>query len=868
MLAFATVLASCGGGGGSAPPGSGPGGGPGGGPARQAGIATFVDAFGPGSISSPFASIQDPGACVAADFNADGLTDFFFAAGVFVFGHRSGAYIESVPLQTRGGLACVAADLDGDGDIDVVRGGRSGSYVAQSVGLNDGVGGFVDSAGGSWGAIPEWLTSVRVVDVDRDGDQDLVATFTSRAFGTVRLFLNDGAASFVDASSRMPFRSTTANDVVVADLDGDLIDDLLIVGPSEVQVWVGDGAGGFVDRTATLIPSSPLVGVTHIAAGDLDGDLDTDFVVVNGDALGIYRNSGGVFAPVAAAAGEATSVQVQDADGDGDLDLAVTQVTGINLYLNDGAAGFTDLSGQLVGLDTTQVGHLMLWQDVDASGTPDFMLSRGRAGAQFFRAVSLLDYWSAPSTPSSGSITAFEVFNVTPGDFDSDGDQDLMTRVALGTVAHCEIRWNDGAARFSRSPMFQMPRQSRHMTAADLDGDGQTDLLTELGWYRGGALPFVLGAHWPGGRVATDDPRAFDADGDGDLDVALAGEFGLSWIENRAGALFEHRLLAREIDDFEVVDMDLDGDLDLVALPVGGVLNLLLNDGAGGFADASVGIERPDQPIHDLAVADVNLDGALDFVVVGFAPGGNELFSILNAGNGQFVIGEVIRQAYGIGNENFRRVSSADMDADGDTDLILWVTIGGTAGGRTGVEVVFHDGVDAYLETSWTKRHLIRALDDVVAVDLDGDRDLDLIWATGPDYHKALPAHIHSGNGLVYLNQHRSLRSFGTALTGSDYVLTLEEGPGYQAAARSAAILIGGPSPSVVIPLLGRLFVTAPFATVPVVIPPSTGSTQLVIPIPPGSLPGGFELHAQGVFVGASGLPEALSNPRVDLVVR
>ncbi|MDA3875671.1 MAG: FG-GAP-like repeat-containing protein [Halothiobacillus sp.] len=90
-----------------------------------------------------------------------------------------------------------------------------------------------------------------VVDVDGDGDQDIIVV--SEDDQTNELYLNDGNGFFMDASDRLPVTGTP-NAVVVADLVGDELPDILIGNNGQNVLLLNTGDATFKDVTAGHLP--------------------------------------------------------------------------------------------------------------------------------------------------------------------------------------------------------------------------------------------------------------------------------------------------------------------------------------------------------------------------------------------------------------------------------------------------------------------------------------------------------------------------------------------------------------------------------------------------------------------------------------
>jgi len=249
------------------------------------------------------------GAVCVLDVNGDGKQDLLFPSFIedgasttrlFVRGASGVSFTEEA--STRGladtgwASACVAFDVDGDNDPDVLTVGLGGARLFR----NDG-GKFVDDSA----RLPaidkeQFLTGAVAFDADGDGDLDLaIASYgkhvppTDRMCtvdcklepetykgGFTRLFLQKDDGAFEDASSRLGTTWDEPGLVLLAtDLDGDDKIDLFVgndVSTFKDRYFKGDGKGAFTEigQTLGVAVSRGLKGVCSMSA--VDGDVNVD----------------------------------------------------------------------------------------------------------------------------------------------------------------------------------------------------------------------------------------------------------------------------------------------------------------------------------------------------------------------------------------------------------------------------------------------------------------------------------------------------------------------------------------------------------------------------------------------------------------
>lgn len=207
----------------------------------------------------------------------------------------------------RGPLHLALGDLTGDGRPDAVTAAAEAGAVTLRPGTGDG--GFGAGTDVPLGGLTGTVTALRAVDVEGDGDADLVVASTG---GRV-VVRQDGGAPVADAAVPVPGGVTALE---VADLDGDGDVDLVTTEGAPAATVVhrnpGDGTSGAAEP----------VGAAYAAVllGDLTGDGRVDVVSGTGEVR--LQQSDGSFAPGSGApAGTATDAALGDVTGDGLPDL-------------------------------------------------------------------------------------------------------------------------------------------------------------------------------------------------------------------------------------------------------------------------------------------------------------------------------------------------------------------------------------------------------------------------------------------------------------------------------------------------------------------------------------------------------------------
>ena len=407
------------------------------------------------------------------DFDADGYPDLLFGVPNqphLLLHNLRGAGFALVPAGWQGDLVPGDApraviDLDRDGYPDL----QTDTGLLRNMG----------------GQRLRWLASklridvVALVDVDGDGDRDALAGDG--------IWRNEGGSFRRDGS--LPIGWVTAT----GDFDGDGDVDMLTDATGRVEVRLNDGLGNF-----TTIGVMPVLAMLNgLALGDVDGDGDLDLATASGIGVAaaqnrLFLNDGaGHFTDATATSlpawlGGCSSVSFGDADGDGDLDLVFSVNSGTSgiphpsllLYLNQLNGVFADHS-QLVPstVTTTFLGGVTQFAQLDAD--PELEMVHAWSGTLriFDRVGTSWQDVSASWLPASANPAT----RVVPVDVDEDGDVDLVVKhygVANRLLA------NDGHGAFTDVTAARGGGLADIGPAADLDGDGDIDLLTPFGLLR------------------------------------------------------------------------------------------------------------------------------------------------------------------------------------------------------------------------------------------------------------------------------------------------------------------------------------------------------------------------------------------------
>ncbi len=556
-------------------------------------------------------------------------------------------------------------------------------------------------------------------DFDLDGRQDF-AVGTSRS---LVLKLNDGSGT----AENYPETIVSVDSLGLrawahGHFDADDSTDFVALDTQGPWVLLGDGVGG-VQAPLRLEQAS---GGNQLACGDLSGDGVDDLVIVTSRPQALVTvlvaAGDGSFGPAASLLDGLgpTAVGLGDLDGDGALDLAVLHrsLAAVSVVINDGAGTLVPAAPLTIGGDNPETLAVV---DVDADGLADLAVG-DRVGFRLY-----LNQGGTFSDAIDLVHAGAETSALTAGDLNGDGNVDLVG--ALRVPRSVAIFTGTGDGRFNSGFGPSLDTSSVGLAVADVDSDAAMDVITiPFGLKRVTAfrndvqsrsLTVDLGS--PITYVAEGRPHtgeALDFDGDGDVDVVTGNSFDqtISVLRNQGDGTFVATALRLSVTAFSVAagDYDSDGDADLGVVGHGNRIILFENNGNAEF-DMAGGIPLGQTAFH-VAAADVTGDGRVEFIAA--LRGGDAVAIAQNTGGGSF--GQTKRFVVGRAP---RAVAAGDFDGDGLVDIV-------TANENSAdLSVLFNDGVDGETVEFLSPLQVPLASSPffVAAGDVDDDGHVDII---------------------------------------------------------------------------------------------------------------------------------------------
>jgi penicillin G amidase len=381
-------------------------------------------------------------------------------------------------LGAGANLTNAFADFDNDGDLDLFVGfdGKPNRLYRNDKGV------FTDVASTAGVADARPTRAAAWSDFDSDGDPDLLLGFTpSQGASVLKLYRNTGG-SFADITSdaglMVPTGAVRQPAWIDFDADGDL--DLFIGFRDRANALYRNDAGKLTDVAASigLADTRKTVGAVWFDY-DEDGDLDLAVANMDGDANGLYRNDGGKFTDVAAAAGVewggrapksvangTVRVCAADVDGDGRFDLFAANYGPLGFFSNRGNGTFEDRSAAwAIAIDSRY--DSCAFADFDHDGRLDLYANGTITGGASWQDSLFRNTGTAYVDVTPPSLRKLQAdHGVQWADVDGDGDVDLALTGSRADGMHLVMRNMLPAADAARGLHIRVVDDKGHATRA------------------------------------------------------------------------------------------------------------------------------------------------------------------------------------------------------------------------------------------------------------------------------------------------------------------------------------------------------------------------------------------------------------------
>ncbi len=569
-------------------------------------------------------------------------------------------------------------------------------------------------------------SAVFAADLNGDGHLDLVST--SEHDNKIAWYKNDGAGNLgTQQIISLDIEAPKFANAVDIDNDGNI--DLLVSSAENSKVvWFrNNGTANF--GTPRLITDN-VDGISNSIAADIDGDGDLDVVATsaNDNKIAWFENTNGqgIFGPehiLSTDFDRAINITTFDLDGDGDLDLIASSIYADKMVWFENIDGQGTFSTEQIIVENVPNIYSLYGFDIDADGDKDILVSGGsNDGIIVYENLNGQGNFSAPQTISSDTVYKFLI-----EDFDHDGDLDIVANTDN------EIGWYEnlnGQGNFANKQLVISAKALINM--ADINEDGAFDIITAYGdkiaWYPSlsqGNYGNEIVMSIVDGVQGSYSVQAADFDGDGNIDVVSANSHAanITWFKNinGQGSYSSPRIVGETLYSVQSVfaaDLDGDGDMDILSSSnVDDQATWYKNiDGQGNFVEQqSFSNELEGSMV--VHADDVDADGDMDVIVFDFHLG-IVWFENLNR-QGSFGPAQTIEEMFGYTES----IYTVDLDGDGDKDVIV--------AGYSDDVFAWYENLDG--QGNFSTQHII---DDTLSTaigiyytDIDGDGDMDILGA-------------------------------------------------------------------------------------------------------------------------------------------
>ena len=613
-------------------------------------------------------------------------------------------------------------DIDGDGDMDVLGCTWYGKkfYWYENT---DGQGTY----GQQNIILLQYQASVlQPADIDGDGDMDFAAAVAYPQSKIIWFENTDGQGSFGPEQL-----VTTAVDyprnLHVADIDNDGDLDLFSasINDDKLAWYENDGTGNF---GAQQIISNDLDFVYNVTTADIDGDGDLDVLSSTSQSnprVVWYENTDGqgtLGSENVIASEKSKNVKTGDFDGDGDIDVVFGYTT-TNLYLYENDGTGTSWTEHII--DNVNGSYYVRVADLNNDGNLDILSSD----------LGYIYWYENDGTGSFGTNSTIlsNTFNwhIETGDMNNDGLPEVIA--VLPNNAEVKIFENSNG-NFNQSFVINQPASfARYFKAADMDGDGDIDII---GAFSGINLLYYFQNDGQNNfteipitpyNYNTSDMKLADINDDGYTDIIIATGFETVIYTFDGNSNFTNTQTLSNTDrasSVDIADIIPGGYKEIIAFEHGVIIIYSTTDGINYSYSGYIVINNYSTMYisYKLSTGDVDGDGLID--IISSIQTNSTTFSwYKNLGNGSFGAEQSI-----LSNASVKSFKLTDMDNDNDRDILLDYV--DTNANERNIAILTNDGNGSFTQEILQN---ITPLDyyynDIDAADLDNDGDNDIVYS-------------------------------------------------------------------------------------------------------------------------------------------
>jgi hypothetical protein len=530
------------------------------------------------------------------------------------------------------------------------------------------------------------VSKVHSADIEGDGDLDV---FTVQNLNNIDWYENLGNGNFsfqrIISSDAMGIRDVNTGDF---DQDGDLDVVSASIDDSKIAWYTNLGNGYF---SSSLNVDVNLLGAVDLEVYDVNNDGKPDILAAGQieDHLVWYQNLGnGQFSEkqIIGSFTGITNIKLGDIDNDGFKDILAYSGSGYSVvwWKNNTIGGFDFV--ETINTSSADTRSTVL-SDCDGDGDLDVIIANATS-------VKLYKYSNGNFFLPTTLYTNNDIFTMASADVDNDGDQDFVYGEAPTDGFELGFFENNGSGSYTWISFSNTREYVFSLNAEDYNNDGLIDIMcanastNRVLYYESigssNFAPFkIISSNL---QDFLEELRPVDLDSDGDLDVVAtnSSSFGdpnrldeekLSWYENLGNENFSRQKIIALQDSinapgfFNHADYDGDGDEDILALDEEFLFaQFFMNDGNQQFLRSiSLGNSFSEQILR-YESGDIDGDGDID-VVASVKDGSASIIGWYeNQGNATFLPLQIIDGNSANLGSNVS-IELIDLDNDGKLDI-------------------------------------------------------------------------------------------------------------------------------------------------------------------------------------------------------